>query len=439
MRPTDALSHPAHWSTTTVRRGVEVKRGVSWSKEQEHGEPGPNRIPVIGIRNVQDCLELNDLVYLSGLKPTAVEKSRVSAGWTVMVGSNGNRARIGNAVLVREDAEFLFASFLMGAKPTANGGLSSDYFYRWLSTEQVQAYLTASSEGTTGLNNLSHSFFRAMSIPVPPPDEQAAIARILDAVDTALERTRARLVAAKALTASLTEEAVSGKLITGGMPSCEQRAWSHPRLGGIPAGWSVDRLGKLCARIVDGTHQAVETSRSGVPFLYVSCVREGRILWKSASFISERTYARISKGREPQTQCVLYTAVGSYGNAALVSTGDPFGLQRHIAILYPKTARLRGDYLTLWLNSSKGKRWSEIHAVGNAQKTVTLTELGKLLIAFPPPYVQAELCNVVAGAEAVVDTINGRLDGLADLKRSLMHDLLTGRVRVRDDSKGTAS
>ena len=41
-----------------------------------------------------------------------------------------------------------------------------------------------------GLSNLSHSFFKSMSIPLPPPEEQAAIARILDAVDTALERTR---------------------------------------------------------------------------------------------------------------------------------------------------------------------------------------------------------------------------------------------------------
>ena len=58
MRPTDALPHPAAWRTTTVRRSVELTRGVSWSKEQEHSEPGPDRIPVIGIKNIQDRLEL---------------------------------------------------------------------------------------------------------------------------------------------------------------------------------------------------------------------------------------------------------------------------------------------------------------------------------------------------------------------------------------------
>ena len=77
MRPTDALPHPAAWCTTTVRRSVELTRGVSWSKEQEHSEPGPDRMPVIGIKNIQDRLELNDLLYLSGLSSSDVEKARV--------------------------------------------------------------------------------------------------------------------------------------------------------------------------------------------------------------------------------------------------------------------------------------------------------------------------------------------------------------------------
>ncbi len=164
-------------------------------------------MPVIGIKNIQDRLELNDLLYLSGLSSSDVEKARVSANWTVIVGSNGNRNRIGNAQLIRNDAGFLFASFLIGAKPKSDSGLRPDYFFRWLSSEQVQSYLSASAEGTTGLSNLSHSFFKSMSIPVPPPEEQAAIARILGAVDTALERTRETVQSAEDLQGVVLEDA----------------------------------------------------------------------------------------------------------------------------------------------------------------------------------------------------------------------------------------
>src|SRR5207244_1046656 len=105
---------------------------------------------------------------------------------------------------------------------------------------------------------------------------------------------------------------------------------------------------------------------------------------------------------------------------------------RHIAILYPRSKCLRGGYLAMWLNSSRGKRWSEMHAVGNAQRTVTLTELGKLLISFPEAEVQEELFNVVASADAVVDSVSEQLRVLTDVKRGLMHDLLTGQVRIKD-------
>ncbi len=90
MKPTDALPHPADWRTTTVGQAVEVKRGISWSKDQEHPTPSAGAVPVIRIGNVQEGLELDDLIYISGLKPKAVEKKHVTAGWSVMVGSNGN-------------------------------------------------------------------------------------------------------------------------------------------------------------------------------------------------------------------------------------------------------------------------------------------------------------------------------------------------------------
>ena len=74
-RETDALPHPSDWDTATVGKSVEVKRGVSWSKEQEHSQPGEGRVPVIGISNVQARLELRDLLYLSAVKPAVVSSS----------------------------------------------------------------------------------------------------------------------------------------------------------------------------------------------------------------------------------------------------------------------------------------------------------------------------------------------------------------------------
>lgn len=425
MRPTDALPHPEDWSTTTVGRAVDVKRGVSWSKEQEHSQPGPNRVPVIGIRNVQDQLNVTSLIYLSGLKPAAVEKARVSAGWAIMVGSNGNRARIGNAVLVREDVEFLFASFLIGAKPTADGGLSSDYFYRWLSTEQVQAYLSASSEGTTGLSNLSHSFFRAMSIPVPLAGEQVAIARILDAVDTALECTRAACERASQLDHSLLHELLEKGVAVKGAQS-----------GKHPSHWTIRRVDEV-AEVGSGVTLGKDVSGSAsveLPYLRVANVQDGRLDLSTVKTVHIR--AQDADSYKLQVGDVLMTEGGDLdklGRGTIWEGQIPGCLhQNHIFRVRPNRELLEPAFFALVVESDIAKGY--FNRV--AKRTTNLASTNKTQVRafrFPvPPTLdeQRQIVAVMKASKAAIDAHAKRKAALSELKKALMHDLLTGRVRV---------
>jgi type I restriction enzyme S subunit len=146
--------------------------------------------------------------------------------------------------------------------------------------------------------------------------------------------------------------------------------------------------------------------------------------------VNERDYKIISKGREPKKGTVLYTAVGSYGYATAVDEDKQFSFQRHIAVLYPKPGELDSLFLATWLNSSKGRRWSDILAVGNAQKTVTLTALGKFPIAVPPFEEQVRIRALLEPANKVVAAKDQKSAALEILKTSLMNELLTGKVRV---------
>ncbi len=60
---------------------------------------------------------------------------------------------------------------------------------------------------TTQMRNLNFRDYLTMPLPVPPPDEQAAIARILDAVDTALAGARAAVERARELRRGLLQAA----------------------------------------------------------------------------------------------------------------------------------------------------------------------------------------------------------------------------------------
>ena len=429
MRPTDALPHPAAWRTTTVRRSVELTRGVSWSKEQEHSEPGPDRIPVIGIKNIQDRLELNDLLYLSGLSSGDVEKARVSADWTVIVGSNGNRNRIGNAQLIRNDAGFLFASFLIGAKPKPDSGLKPDYFFRWLSSEQVQSCLSASAEGTTGLSNLSHSFFKSMSIPLPPPEEQAAIARILDAVDTALERTRE---AAKR--AQDHERAVVQRVFTEGLYGEVQQKSS---IGHIPRSWQVVPVKCVVENFQYGLSVPMD-DRGHLPILRMGSIQKGDVKFSDLKYVNlpddEVAPYLLNRGD------VLFNRTNSQEWVGKV------GIFRHstpaVFAFVPDTRTSNNNkgipvYLGHVLGTHSAQcRIKRFATPGVQQVNVNATNLGKVLIPLPVGEAglqeQWRIGALLEAARDLVRSYDPVVAALQALKHSLMHDLLTGKVRVGD-------
>ncbi len=436
MRPTDAFPHPADWSTTTVARSVEVKRGVSWSKDQEHAQPRADRVPVIRIGNVQERLELDDILYLSGLKPAAVENKRVTAGWTIFVGSNGNRARIGNPVLVKEDAGFLFASFLIGARPRSDSGLSPWFFYRWLSTEQVQAYLSASSEGTTGLNNLSHSFFKAMAIPVPPPNEQYAISRILDAVDTALERTGAAVERARKV-----KRAVVQRVFTEGLRGELQRKTA---IGLVPRSWQVVSVSSVVGNFQYGLSVPME-HKGRLPILRMGNIQDGGVVLADLKYVNlpEKVISPYVLRRAD----VLFNRTNSQewvGKVGIYRHDTPSVFASYLIRLVPDPLKVDNYYLGHVLSSYSAQcRIKRYATPGVQQVNINATNLGKVLIPVPIGEdglrEQRDIAALLEAADAVLRSHEPLLAAQQSLKASLMHDLLTGRVRVSSEARPAAS
>ncbi|WP_076590560.1 restriction endonuclease subunit S [Vibrio ostreicida] len=181
-------------------------------------------------------------------------------------------------------------------------------------------------------------------------------------------------------------------------------------------------LGDVCEKITDGSHQKVERDENGdIPFLFVSCILNGRIVWDNVDRINENTYNLISKGREVDEGDVLFTAVGSYGNAICMKEKIKIGFQRHIAYLKPNHSAVIPSFIELWLNSRYGKWHSDRLAIGNAQKTITLRDLAK----FPFPHLsvskQQEISDTYKRISALIETLERKKESLQSLKKALIN------------------
>lgn len=231
------------WKEEKFKAIIEHKSGYTWSKEQETKFPEAKTVRVLTVTNVQKELDLSSELYLKDVSEADKVKKAVSKDWSIAVSSNGNRSRIGNAVYIKEDSEYLFASFLTAFKPKEESDILPDYFFRWLTSHNIQERITAVSEGTTGLGNLDIRFLRNMDIDYPEnPAEQTAIATILSKVDEAIAATQNSIKAAEKLKKALMQNLLTGKLKPDGSWRTEEEFYEDEKFGKVPLEWEVKKL-----------------------------------------------------------------------------------------------------------------------------------------------------------------------------------------------------
>jgi type I restriction enzyme, S subunit len=114
--------------------------------------------------------------------------------------------------------------------------------------------------------------------------------------------------------------------------------------------------------------------------------------------------------------------------------------QNHIFRIRADRTVLEPEFFSLVVESDIAKRY--FNRV--AKRTTNLASTNKTQVRafqFPVPPTTAEQREIVAIMKAAKGTLAGlsaKIDALHELKKSLMHDLLTGRVRVKSSAEASA-
>lgn len=293
--------------------------------------------------------------------------------------------------------------------------------------------LTKASHGST-MQHITRKELERFSALFPCDEaEQKNIAAIIGRIDQAIEQTEAIIAKQQRIKTGLMQDLLTkGIDENGNIRSEATHEFKDSPLGRIPVEWNAKFLVEVCENITDGVHQSVKKQESGIPFLFVSCVRDGQISFVNSSFVDFSTYKIISKGCEPKIGSVLYTVVGSYGYAAEILSNDPFAFERNIAYLVPIQSQLNATYLSEWLNSEYGRNTADKFALGNAQKLISLGQLSQFRLPVPSIQEQEKISQKSSYIEQAIASSTSSKNKLRSLKAGLMHDLLIGKVRVTD-------
>jgi type I restriction enzyme S subunit len=302
-------------------------------------------------------------------------------------------------------------------------------------------------EGSTGRQRVPEEVFtKRLVVPLPPPDEQAAIARILDAVDTALERTRAAVERARELRASIIADLLSRGIGEDGRVRHDgprSSAFVTTPLGSLPATWQLSTVAREFDLQNGFTLNAERRARFRKrPYLRVANVQRDSLdlndvqeLEAGEAEFAPRVLAvddlLVVEGHADRME------IGRCARATEQAAGMTF--QNHLFRLRTKGG-VEPAFGCLWLNSAYAQRfWNARCATSSGLNTINQRTLKRLIVPVPSKREQQSITSIVARQREHLEALMAKRAKLEALKKSLMHDLLTGRVRVTKAIEAEAS
>ena len=419
------------WKTDKFKNQIQYKSGYTWSKEQESKTQEPDSVRVLTVTNIQKDLDLSEELYLQGVSEKDRKEKAVSKDWCIAVSSNGNRKRIGNAVFIKDDMDYLFASFLTAFKPKDDSDILPDYFFRWLSSHVVQERITSVSEGTTGLGNLDIRYLRNMDIHFPEKNEQTAIADILSKVDEAIAAVQGSIAAAERLKKSLMQNLLTGRMKPDGTLRKEDEFYMDEKFGKVPKGWEMKKVSEIADYVQYGLNQA-SSEKGKIPMLRMNNIVKGKMT--NAPLVYVELNDSLLQQYKLEKGDILFNRTNSLDLVGKVGVFELDGDYVFASYLIKvKVSKDNNPYFVNYaLNSYPiqcSLRSKATPAV--SQANINSKSLRNTSIIIPTnKKEQDEIVSRINNVENEIINKQNKIAVLERLKKSLMQNLLTGRVRI---------
>ena len=288
--------------------------------------------------------------------------------------------------------------------------------------------------------NLGWRDFKYLPCLVPPPDEQAAIARFLSHID---RRTRRYIRAQKKLIALLEEQkkAIIHQTVTRGLdPNVRLKPSGVEWLGEIPEHWEVRRLKTALIRNDSGVWGTDYDDAGPVVLRSTEQTIDGG--WHIEQPARRRLSAREQAASRLQAGDLLVTkSSGSAAHIGKTSLVTP-EIEQMGCCFSNFMQRLRVDKKTeprfLWyiLNCRLGRdQMVYLSNTTTGLANLTGSILGNIWVGFPPIQDQRllaeEIRKLTLSSDEVISRAHREIDLLREYRTRLIADVVTGKLDVR--------
>lgn len=405
---------PKEWNVSKIGDIFEIQQGKQLSAKES--KEGKIKRPFLRTANVfWGNVDIPTLDYMY-FTEKELEKLKLRAN-DILVCEGGD---VGRTALWRgELADCLYQNHLYRLRPFHTNYFPIFFVY-WMRFAILTKKMYIQSANRTTIPNLSSSRLKEFVIPVPQFPEQQNIAYVLSTMQKAQQSAERVINSLKELKKSLMKH-----LFTFGAVSfmdVDKIKLKEIENGKIPEVWEIVRLGQI-AKLQD------KVSVNSDNFVSFENIESGT--GKILSVDDAKKY----RTKTPFKQgTLLYGKIRPYLNKVWLANIDGFCTHDIIRIV---TIRCDMLFLKYVLLSQKFVEFATSKSTGTKMPRVKWNSMETFTIGLPSIIEQQQIAYILSSVDEKIDIEEKRKIALVELFNSLLQNLMTAKIRVKDLEKDT--
>lgn len=303
--------------------------------------------------------------------------------------------------------------------------------------EENLSFLHRRSQGSTFLA-IGTADLSMMPVAAPPLAQQQRIAEILSTMDEAIEQTEALIAKTQQIKAGLMHDLFTRGVTKDGKlrPPREEapQLYKESPLGWIPKEWEFDSIGsQFSIQLGKMLNKLAKTGRFSAPYVGNRAIQWDKVdlagLEEMDFTPSEREKFRLQPGD------LLVCEGGEVGRTAMWRGEiDECYYQKALHRLRPLTSRILNEYMLRFMRFACDSGMFRVFTSQSSIAHLTQEKLSTIRVLLPRIQEQEQIAYLIETVDGDIETEQTSLSKQLKIKQGLMHDLLTGRVRVKTES-----
>lgn len=315
-----------------------------------------------------------------------------------------------------------------------NESFNLKFMLYWLDFAQID-FLGRAIGGTQP--NISQDKIKNQYIVKPSLEEQQQIADYLDTQCSEIDATAEDIQKEISLLEDYKKSVITEAVTKGLNPDAEMKDSGIAWIGEIPKDWDLLKIGYVTKEISDIDHYMPSDSDDidKVPYLMIGDLKENisQIDFESCKYISKKVYRALSIKSKPEKENVIFARYATIGTVCFVDSEKQL-LVSYACLTVKANELIKGRFLFYYFKSNAFLEEVSQYVKSNTQGNIGKESLIRAKIVVPKLKEQTQIISYLDSKCSEIDAIiadkKRQLDILAEYKKSLIYEYVTGKKEV---------